>query len=221
MKKSSINRKSRYNLPREINKISSPISDRISIILRAKAFETNLDLNTPISINDQNTIDEILTQLDRYRVDEPPTNNIEDSFLDLYGLEVDLKKISQFLIALNITIINNIAIIIKNDCIFEVDLRNAKVMITKIDDAKIKANICLQPITKGWNNQDFNDLEMTIISKIVSLQWDKIPSIVKYQIDVFLNTGEGGPNLFPYRNGSPLYNLRETIMGELRRLLDR
>ena len=221
MKKFSIDRKIRYNPPREINKISSPISDRISIILRAKAFETNLDLNTPISINDQNTIDEILTQLDRYRVDEPPTNNIEDSFVDLYGLEVDLEKISKFLIALNITIINNIAIIIKKDCIFEVDLRNAKVMITKIDDAKRKANICLQPTTKGWNNQDFNDLEMTIISKIVSLQWDKIPNIVKYQVDVFLNTGEGGPNLFPYKNGNPHYILRETIMGELRRLLDR
>ena len=77
----------------------------------------------------------------------------------------------------------------------------------------------MQPISLGWNNQNYNNLEMTLLSKIIAIQYEEIPFYVQDQINRFLDIGVRGPNLFVLSNG--VSNTCRTIMQELRELFNR
>ena len=109
------------------------------------------------------------------------------------------KKISlqEILDNLNVTIINDEALIFKYDHYFRVKLETGEVFIHSIDNEEKCANICLVAGFDGWTNTSLNQFKVGLIAKISAIVWDDLPRPLYPQISDFLLHGKGGPNLFP------------------------
>ncbi|MHA1229563.1 MAG: hypothetical protein ACTSRP_00580 [Candidatus Helarchaeota archaeon] len=122
---------------------------------------------------------------------------------------------------MNIKIENDgIAVINKDNCTFKIDLRSGEITVIKVDNLNQRAKLCIEAKSEGWNNSGLTQHEVSIISKILAITTNNIPTDLCKQIKYFLKTGYGGPNIFPITNPDETYRTSKRYMHNLRILFN-
>ncbi|MFX1512992.1 MAG: hypothetical protein ACFFCQ_10425 [Promethearchaeota archaeon] len=127
-----------------------------------------------------------------------------------------------------------IAVIVKDNCFFEISLMNGKVIVIQRKYPFDRAVVCLQLDIKagfgGWvqSNEKLSMNDIVIISRIVQIATDSIPKGIQQQIEEFIGLGTFNLNIFPVSTNDSnteqdlvFTDLQDNLNEGLQRTLDR
>ncbi|MHA1699728.1 MAG: hypothetical protein ACTSWN_12865 [Promethearchaeota archaeon] len=115
---------------------------------------------------------------------------------------IDLEKMRKTLYRLGILADKyDFAWIPKNDHYFRVRLFDTQVFMFSREDINRYCRICIVPAGMGKalnTDETYSESELLLLSKIIALTFDLLPTYLNAQIERFLETGNRGCNLFTF-----------------------